>query len=1011
ASLDAAGATAAFDGTVAVSGALNTAAAGLTTFDNAVTAGSVATGAVALDGGSVATSAGQSYGAAMLIANTMLTDTDHSAIAFRSTVGSVEIDDLRPSLTVADAGGAVTFDGAVTISGALNMTASGLTTFNSGVEAGSVQTGVVALDGGSVMTSAGQTYGVATLGADAVLADSGRGAITFASTLDGAHSLTVSDFGGAIAFEGAVGRSTALTNLTATGASIAFTGSLALGGNLDTSAVDLTTFDGSVTAASVRTAAAALDGGSVTSTNGQYYGAASDIAGGSGGPGTTTLGADTVLHDSGGAILFGGALDGAHSLTIADVGGSVTFTGAIGGATRLSSVTATAATAQFDDSVAVSGALNAGNVGLTTFASGVTAESLAAGRVEINGGTVTTTGNQIYGGGLSIGGDTTLASTAGTITFGGYSPLDTAFALNVLAGGNIDVVGGVQNAGTGAMTLIAGWDGVTPAALAATTPGAYGNRGNGGNVVIGGAGATGDATFGSAGGTTTVAAANLAVAGVNGYAQLGFNRGGDPGAVSGAIDVTLTGDLTLSGGAVGGAYAQIGHGGLATAGSDSGTITIAAGGDVSLLAGSGVYAYAQIGHGGAVTNQSATSLFSDTGTIDVTGNTVTLAGGSGAGAYAQIGQGGIGAGAFAATNDQGSIDYSGSITVAAVTRLNLAGASTTAYAQIGNGGYRTNDQANLAKASITEQGDITVTAGTENSNGALTILGDAYAQIGNGGNAANLNATVPGGITESGNIDVTVLGSGGVATLTGDITNPTGYAQIGNGDAAKTNVGVAIDVGGDINIDVNGPYVLPPHTPNASIWNSIWCCNVTGTTTLNGTIIPVQNDEVTVALPPPALPSSVSLTSLLLSYLSSFSDASLLSGVTQTADTLGQSLNAIAPSSGGHQSKGPIEALTDSSGTVTIGGGGSALPGGSSGSDAGSTNQEADSLTNGIARSMSGTPGTLRSAAALVPQSSLIAGLLTESQAALSPRDTPQAVRPADELYSSWGNEALWDWR
>ncbi len=351
ASLDVGATAAYFYGPVSVDGALNTTSSGLTRLDGGgVTAGSVSTGPVVFYDGGVTTDAGQSYGPATFAANTILTDTGHSAIVFNSTVGTIEIDGLVPGLTVADAGGAVTFDDAVTLAGALNTSATGLTTFVGGVTAASVQTGAVALDGRGVTTSAGQTYGAATLGADTVLTKSGTAAITFTSTLDGAHALTISDFGGAIALDGAVGGNTALTNLTAAGTLITFDNSLALSGNLDTSGIDLTTFDGSVAAGSVLTAAVALDGGSVTTANGQSYGA-------------TTLGTDTVLHDSGGAISFGGALNGARNLTITDGGGSITFTGAVGGTSPLASLTASAATIAFGGTVAVRGRSARRNVG------------------------------------------------------------------------------------------------------------------------------------------------------------------------------------------------------------------------------------------------------------------------------------------------------------------------------------------------------------------------------------------------------------------------------------------------------------------------------------------------------------------------------------------------------------------------------------------------------------------------------------------------------------------------
>ena len=137
-------------------------------------------------------------------------------------------------------------------------------------------------------------------------------------------------------------------------------------------------------------------------------------------------------------------------------------------------------------------------------------------------GNVTTTGEQIYGGAVALGSNVTLAASGSgaDIVFSGNSNIATSSAFTALAAGNITVSGTFENSGTGALTLVAGWDGVTPAATAATTAGAFGL--NGGTVTIGGAGAAGNAGFGSAGGTTTISAANLTMTGSNGFSQLGF---------------------------------------------------------------------------------------------------------------------------------------------------------------------------------------------------------------------------------------------------------------------------------------------------------------------------------------------------------------------------------------------------------------------------------------------------------------------------------------------------------
>lgn len=878
-----------------------------------------------------------------------------------------------------------------------------------------------------------------------------------AGTIDGAASLTL-DAGtsGTISVGGAVGSGTKLAGFTASGAAIVFNGPVALTGALDSSAVGLTTFDGAVTAASVHTNAVMFDGGTVTTTSGQSYGAAllvtnnppstggesdsgtgsSDSGGGdiddgvvfttvapnlgsftlaqdvtpssvSAGGGAATLGTNMVLSDNGGAITFGGTLNGPHSLTINDAGGTVTLSGAVGGLAPLTGLTTTSSTIAFGGPVSIAGALDTAAVGLTSFAGNVVAASVSTGAATIAGGSVVTSGSQVYAGGIDISADTTLAAGS-DVTLAGTSLFNNAFALDVLAGGNVTVAGAVQNAGTGPITVVAGWDGVTPAAQAASTQGAFGR--NGGSVVIGGADASGNAALGSAGGTTTVAAADLAVQAVNGFAQLGYAGAG----TSGAIDVTLTGSLALSGGPNSGAYAQIGHGGEGIGGSESGDIAVTAAGNVTLAGGSGSLAYAQIGHGGAFSNEHATAAFSDTGAITVAGDAVTLAGGSGSGAYAQIGHGGIGSAQDAAIA-AGSIAYTGTITVAASGTMTLAGDGPEAYAQIGNGGYQSLDGTNLAQGTgITELGDITVTTGTASSGGALQVMGDAYAQIGNGGYAANLGTNAPAAINEFGDIDVTVNGSAGTALVAAGDTGSFAYAQIGNGDAATVGVG---NVGGNIAITVANAVDLRSGTSaNAGIWNATGLGTVTGTTSVNGVIVAAPDNAIAPSAPGPSLPPPALIAPWLLDAtfgLSAGTFGSLTNDL--SSDTLGSSLNAIAPSSGDQGGKGPIEAMTDSKGAGGgIGGNGpngSALPGANGGGGNGGAlpgaAQEADDLSSGIAHTLSGTPGSV----AHVPQTILIGGLLTEAAPPLSPRDTPQAVEPADQVYSSWGNEALWDWQ
>ncbi len=94
-----------------------------------------------------------------------------------------------------------------------------------------------------------------------------------------------------------------------------------------------------------------------------------------------TLGGNTTITTGTGPIAFNGTINGAQSLTLNSTG-TTTLAGAVGGSTPLSS--------------------------LTTNAGGTTA---------VNGGSVTTTGNQVYGDAVTLTQATTFTSPAGTVQF------------------------------------------------------------------------------------------------------------------------------------------------------------------------------------------------------------------------------------------------------------------------------------------------------------------------------------------------------------------------------------------------------------------------------------------------------------------------------------------------------------------------------------------------------------------------------------------------------------------
>jgi hypothetical protein len=210
--------------------------------------------ATAINGGSIHTTAAQTYnGAVTLGAATTLTGVN------------------------------VSFDGTLDGANTLVVNDSGTTTF-AGVVGGttpltSITTdvaGSVAVNATSVTTSGSQTYHEdMTLGANTTFTGLG---LTFGGTVDGAYALTANAGSGAVQFSGAVGGTTALSSLAATGNTIAVASVTTSGAQSYTGAGGIT-LDGTL----------GTTDSSVTVT------------------GPTLLGGDTTLATTGGNITFTGS--------------------------------------------------------------------------------------------------------------------------------------------------------------------------------------------------------------------------------------------------------------------------------------------------------------------------------------------------------------------------------------------------------------------------------------------------------------------------------------------------------------------------------------------------------------------------------------------------------------------------------------------------------------------------------------------------------------------------------
>ncbi|MGQ0627050.1 MAG: two-partner secretion domain-containing protein, partial [Phycisphaerales bacterium] len=530
-----------FGGNVGNSGALSSLTlSGATT----VTAGTTITTSAAGGG-----SGNQTYTGALTVGGTAgqtaTFASDTGAIAFNSTLNSAGGGARNVQV---DTAGTTTFLGTIGGTNALG-------TFGTGGG------GTTQLCGG-VINAAGTNFADAVvLTVNTTINDSVG--VTFGSTVnsDGtARSLTII---GDVTFMGTVGGVSALTDLT-------IAGSTSIGANVTTTGDQL--YGGDVTlvgAAAVRTLTGvnvifggALDaattgqqgvsvvgdgifGGDVGGTmalgslavsgtailNGNVT--TSNAGGGTGNQtysSALTLTQDTTFSSTGGTVAFGSTLNGTTAgQESATINGNATFAGAVGGTTALESLSVT-------------------------------------GAAGINGGAVTTTGDQTYGTGTTLGASATL--TGGTVTFSGTLDGMTAGSqsLTLLADG---VFGGNVGSGTslGSVTVTGttsiGGDVTTEGDQlygdAVTLTGPAGVRTLTGNSVtfattvdaaaagVQGLSIDGDAFFGDEVGGT-MALGSLAVSGttiLNGDVTT-TDAGGGTGAQTYTGDVTLTQDTTLT---------------------------------------------------------------------------------------------------------------------------------------------------------------------------------------------------------------------------------------------------------------------------------------------------------------------------------------------------------------------------------------------------------------------------------------------------------------------------------
>jgi mucin-19 len=427
-------------------------------------------GTTAINGGAVTTTGAQIYGDAVTLnAAGNATTLTGVGISFGSTVRSTTAGE--EALTIADAG-TTTFGGAVGDGG---QALASLTTLAGGT---------TAINGGSVTTTLGQSYGDnVTLGADAVLTSTTATGedITFSGTINGAFDLVVTETGnGSINFLGAVGNTAPLTSLLVNAGPTAGS-SIVIGGGTVTTVMEQTYNVPNLADAVNLTAGTVLTGTDITFNariNGTgnslaimgnaFFGngaahevfaittltvsgsttinssAATDISttGNQTYTGPVTLLADTTIRATGDTITFSSSVDGAFALDIQAGIGFVIFSGPVGAISAPTSII----DASNGDTVRINGGLLRSSGAITLGVVNITVDSaLNTTLIESTGGGTILLGSVASGrtiGSFTDGEDSLTVTTGGTATIGGVvGPAGQRFSNFTINAGTINLNG------------------------------------------------------------------------------------------------------------------------------------------------------------------------------------------------------------------------------------------------------------------------------------------------------------------------------------------------------------------------------------------------------------------------------------------------------------------------------------------------------------------------------------------------------------------------------------------
>lgn len=370
--------------------------------------------------------------------------------------------------------------------------------------AGSTNVGTINLNAN--ITTRGAAIGltgVTVVGANVTLdttnagGSSGGGNINFSNTVNGSGSRTLTctgGTGGIVTFMGAVGGTTALASITATGATItqsstaratgaiSYTGTseIDIGGNVTTSggAITMTgpviltnaptfdstnaggtaagatiTFTNTVNGATSLTMRAGTGGNAVlsgavggtnaltnlsfTSANTIQVGSNITITGANPltFPSPVSLTGASIVTSNGANINFNSALDGGQNLTLVAGGGSITFTGTVGGGARLGTLAVTSAANVTSNGITATAISQASGTGTTSF--GVL-NTNGGGGIVLTANAVTFTGNV-----TTTGGGPLTITNGGTLTINNGLSLSLAGAFTQNGVGSVSLGGAI----------------------------------------------------------------------------------------------------------------------------------------------------------------------------------------------------------------------------------------------------------------------------------------------------------------------------------------------------------------------------------------------------------------------------------------------------------------------------------------------------------------------------------------------------------------------------------------